>query len=75
MDDLVTFLRARLDEDEKAATAIFRDHTWAAYREGGGDGWAVEGAHSGEPGCIVGDEAMAAHIARHDPRPSRSDTP
>lgn len=67
MDDLTAFLLARLEEDEQGAVAIFRDHTWSAYREGGDDGWAVEGAHSGDPSCIVGDEAMANHIARHDP--------
>lgn len=67
MDDLITWLRAQLDDDERVATAIFHDHTWSAYIEGGDDGWAIEGAHSGEPSCIVCDEAMAAHIARHDP--------
>lgn len=67
MDDLIAFLRDRLSEDEAAATAVFRDHTWSAYLEGGTDGWAIEGAHSGKPSCIVGDEAMANHIARHDP--------
>lgn len=67
MEDLRGFLDARLAEDEQVAVAVFRDHTWSAYREGGTDGWAVEGAHSGEPSCIVGDEAMASHIARYDP--------
>jgi hypothetical protein len=67
VDDLTKWLKDCLDEDEKTATAVFRDHTWSAYIEGGDDGWAIEGAHSGEPSCIVGDEAMAAHIARHDP--------
>lgn len=67
MDDLLAFLNARLAEDEQGAVAIFRDHTWSAYREGGTDGWAVEGAHSGEPSCIIGDEAMANHVARYDP--------
>jgi hypothetical protein len=67
VDDLITFLRDRLAEDEQTATAVFRDHTWSVYLEGGNDGYAIEGAHSGEPGCIVGDQAMATHIALHDP--------
>jgi hypothetical protein len=52
MNDLVTFLRARLDEDEAAAKE-------AASRPGGG-AW-------GGPDDGTRHTAVGRHIARHDP--------
>jgi len=77
MDDLVQFLRARLDEDEQAA--------WAAASKRGGGTWeavlgddfrsSVDGRyHEGELGypsrpVIIDpdDHETSVHIARHDP--------
>lgn len=67
MDDLIAFLRARIDEDEADALAVGGDKSWFLYLEGGQDGWAVEGQDTGELGCIVGSEALGHHIVRHDP--------
>lgn len=67
MDDLIAFLRARIDEDEADALAVGGDKSWFLYLEGGQDGWAVEGQDTGEPGCIVGSESLGHHIVRHDP--------
>lgn len=74
-DELVAFLRARLDEDEQAA----RDATppqdplsaapghWNVHLESKDDGWAVEDA-SGLWAAVTGyPRGKAAHIARHDP--------
>lgn len=70
MDDLVAFLRARLDEDEAVALAVSNGphspETWTAksYKEGARN-WRVDGQVS-----VVVDGAFgpdAAHIARHDP--------
>jgi hypothetical protein len=65
-DDLVAFLRARLDEDEQVAEAL-RGVRFHAYEEGGDDGWAIESDPDGDPGAIVGERALAEHIARWDP--------
>jgi Family of unknown function (DUF6221) len=59
-EDIVPFLRARYDEDEDAARGL---------RSGA---WRVEdGAVLDESGVVVrleaGADAVAAHIARHDP--------
>jgi len=74
MDDLVQWLRAQLDEDERIA--------WAAQRQRGGGEWvaradatgivAVEGlpVRAGQPIPVVlhpDEDETAAHIAEHDP--------
>jgi hypothetical protein len=67
-DGVVAFLKARLDEDEKAAKAAQAPSPWrAAVHES--DTWIVTDA-TGEP--LIYDEGTpsleeAAHIARHDP--------
>lgn len=77
MSDLVEFYLARLDEDEAAARDASRKRTrrphkgsgarWSRYVEGGDDGWAIE-SEDGEHAFIVGwPEALAVHIALHDP--------
>jgi hypothetical protein len=75
VSDLAAFLAERLDEDEAAAKAAIKGGKpeigtvgqWNAYLEGGDDGWAVE-HDAGGKGCgIIGDRAIAEHIARHDP--------
>lgn len=71
MTNLVTFLRARLDEDEATALAANADTPagqWLAPGDGTG-AWAVE---SRDGSIVVYDqsrptEAEALHIARHDP--------
>ena len=63
--DLPEFINARLAEAEAAARAV-RPGALYAYEEGGGDGWAVEGT-DGSPGAIIGDRALAEHIAAWDP--------
>lgn len=73
--DLIEFLKARLDEDEQGAHAAIRGGNpavgelgqWSAYLEGGDDGWAVEDDAAGIAPGVVGDERVAAHVARHDP--------
>ncbi|MCX4540485.1 DUF6221 family protein [Streptomyces sp. NBC_01565] len=58
MDDLVQFLRARLDEDEQTARAATPGP------------WAVDGGsvYVGRPiNEVVDYSESAAHIARHDP--------
>ena len=62
IDELVAFLRARLDQDERIARAVTTPGAWrVSHSHGGptveGDGWTVRGA----------DELDAAHIAEHDP--------
>ncbi|MFE2073692.1 DUF6221 family protein [Streptomyces misionensis] len=58
MDDLVEFLRARLDEDEQVARAA-AGRNWLD-----GDGWLMnEDMHIAE----VGDRPTLVHIAAHDP--------
>jgi len=66
MDDLVTWLRAQLDEDERVARAVPGSGCWSKYIEAG-DGAAIETDPGGDPGAIIGDEPMAEHMARHDP--------
>lgn len=67
MDDLITWLRAQLDKDERMAQAVPGSGTWRAYAEGGDDGWAVETEPDGDPSATIGGRAMARHIARWDP--------
>ena len=86
MDDLVQWLRAQLDEDERIA--------WAAQRQRGGGEWvaradatgivAVEGlpVRAGQPIPVVlhpDEDETAEHIAEHDPartgRPSTATIP
>lgn len=64
---LPEFLALRLAEDERMAKAVAGSGHWSPYIEGGDDGWAIEDDEAGDPGAIIGDEAMAKHIARHDP--------
>lgn len=83
MDDLVAFLRARLDEDERIARATLWDddgslgsNHWHAFDRGPHDGWTqarwvvIDGA---DEGVVISrpqaadDEAVIRHIARHDP--------
>ena len=70
MDDLIAFLRARLDEDERAAVAAAGQQTYYD--------WEVHEAEppeqpevrvKGEPYRVAGgvDDSTAEHIARHDP--------
>jgi hypothetical protein len=68
MDDLVTFLNARLDEDEAAAKLAAREG--GAWKQDDPDRYP--GAISSLGGPVVYDEGspdeyQAAHIARHDP--------
>jgi hypothetical protein len=63
-DDLVAFLRARLDEDEQAA----RETLW----EGSGNkpDWELPSSATVDVGgdeFYAGDATIARHIARHDP--------
>lgn len=71
MEDLVTFLKARLDRDE----AVARAGTGAAWRVTAGGTVRVDtsGDAPAQPersGFVasVENEAYAEHIARHDPR-------
>lgn len=76
MDDLVTWLLARLDEDERVAREASGD-TWVVGTSKGyrpGDVYAI--AHDGTPARIaqgtacgpdISAEQSSAHIARHDP--------
>lgn len=67
-DDLVSFLRARLDEDEAAAKACYY-----ADWEAGSEGDVVPVRPEGNSYVAVGpwgggmDDADVRHIARHDP--------
>lgn len=81
MDDLVQFLRARLDEDDQAARAAAWDEDMAAkWRAGstpyggvqGAPRWYVEDAYEDAVVSRVDpqgseDQGVAQHIARHDP--------
>jgi hypothetical protein len=67
INEVIAFYRARLDEYEQVARGVTGSGRWSAYIEGGDDGWAIEDAEKGDPGAIVGDEAMTQHIALHDP--------
>lgn len=78
MSDLVTFLRARLDEDEQLARLAADDARGMGlsydepvrWRNGDGnlylDGGYGSGIAVGGYGCQIGDEVVD-HIARHDP--------
>ena len=67
MDDLVTWLRAQLDEDERLAVrcASVGNYRWSEPSEDDPDGHVVDG----RGGIIIWDEGanLSAHIARHDP--------
>jgi hypothetical protein len=89
MDDLVQWLRAQLDEDERIARAamdsvgpVLGAGQWRyaeSLADEGGQYWSittvppsdtapiVELVGSGMSGGGVHDEAVARHIARHDP--------
>jgi hypothetical protein len=77
MDDLVTFLRARLDEDAAAAQAAswddWYDNRWTAHHRKQYDGrWTIidqadEGVISTVDPQAADDAGVAQHIARHDP--------
>src|SRR5439155_2711607 len=64
--DITEFLLARWAEEEQTARAVPGSGIWSAYLEGGDDGWAIE-SEGGDPAAIIGDKAMAEHIAQHDP--------
>lgn len=78
MDDLIAFIRARLDEDEAAAKSA-RPGPWDYETEVGGFGpvgcvMMPLGNHKGTRTGLTAftplgtqDAATAAHIARHDP--------
>lgn len=62
MIELVQWLRAQLDEDERIARAVTTEGVWRVGRSHGGasvegEGWTVAGA----------DALDGAHIAAHDP--------
>ncbi len=61
-DDLVQFLRARLDEDERQARAamIYQDASWRVETSG-----II--TTSSETDVYTDDRELAEHIARHDP--------
>jgi hypothetical protein len=63
MDDLVQFLRARLDEDERMAVATLWDGS------GNEAGWSLIASATvgvGRDSIYVADTEVARHIARHD---------
>lgn len=75
-DELVEFLRVRLDEDERLARKAVREPgqgspakvpAWSAYVEGGSDGSAVESADGKISFVVGGPLARAEHVARHGP--------
>ncbi|MFE7510084.1 DUF6221 family protein [Streptomyces sp. NPDC057540] len=61
MADLIAFLRARLDGDERTARAAHRPGRTGDGGRGIADG--TDGGRTGE----APNAAVAAHIARHDP--------
>lgn len=77
MDDLIAFLRARLDEDRAAALAASWDEWdgshWTAHHREQYDGqWAIidradEGVVTTIDPQAAQDAPVAQHIARHDP--------
>lgn len=72
MDDLIAFLRARLDETEAAAKAAGDDEagrTWTGSDNGYPDGGTVTDGRGRTVVCDEGapDTAQALHIGRHDP--------
>jgi hypothetical protein len=74
MDDLVQWLRAQLDEDERIARAAQRQHgggEWAARADASGI-VAVEGlpVRADEPIPVVlhpDEDETSVHVAEHDP--------
>lgn len=64
MDDLVTFLRARLDEDEQVARGSGQPSlSWQNFDM---DGELRDDANAGTVAAVPQEETRA-HIARHDP--------
>lgn len=64
MDDLVQFLRERLDEDERTARAVL----WPG--SGNRSAWDLPASATVEVGTdefYAGDRTVAQHIVRHDP--------
>jgi hypothetical protein len=66
MNDLVTFLRACLDEDERVAQALAQTAPWGVYEHRGAGYWAIEDV-LGQELLVVGSPSLTQHIARHDP--------
>jgi hypothetical protein len=66
VNDLVNWLRAQLDEDAQVALEVSGSGRWCAYEECDADGWTVEDS-IGDLSATIGDQAMAWHIAIHDP--------
>jgi hypothetical protein len=68
VDDLVAFIRARLDEREALAHAVKENERRWRYSEGGGDVMLVDGGYVGVGpwGCDI-DEDYGRHIAVNDP--------
>ncbi|MFJ2676419.1 DUF6221 family protein [Streptomyces sp. NPDC087525] len=63
MNDLVEFLRARLDEDEQAACRVK-----SSWRQIGGTGVIVASDGGRAEECANGNwTGVAEHIVRHDP--------
>ncbi|WP_327413220.1 DUF6221 family protein [Streptomyces sp. NBC_01233] len=68
MDDLVQFLRARLDEDEQIARIGDADEPPLAWRQIGGTGVIVASDGKRAEECANGNWAgIAERIVRHDP--------
>ncbi|TXS36936.1 hypothetical protein EAO72_26485 [Streptomyces sp. or43] len=64
MDDLIAFLRARLDEDAALATS---GETWSAFDESTQGTRRVDVDHSFERVVACTRSWRGEHIARHDP--------
>jgi hypothetical protein len=69
MDDLVAFLRARLDEDEAAAAAAQQETTgcWTARETDWGGGSVVEDGGGALILPTAANDVHYPHVARHDP--------
>jgi hypothetical protein len=73
--EIVAFVKARLDEEEKLARRLSKGGNpnvgtagqWNAYVEGGGDGWAFEDDSAAPVGAIVKRRSVAVHVTRYDP--------
>jgi Family of unknown function (DUF6221) len=67
-DDLVTWLRAQLDEDERVARASWQGNGWR-HENQPSEVWTGKFApgHTCIPIAKAWDEPTAEHIARHDP--------
>jgi len=71
MDDLIAFVKARLDEEEAAAKAAAErtgSPDWHLAETGDGRDVVMMGAH--EHGCHA---VLGAHIALHDPARERGE--